>query len=186
MPPLDAESFPRVFQQSLLGCGLRMLLGPLRFLVPSSLTTKPWRAIHEFFDFYIENALLAKSIPDPKAIIRPHNVMDMLAQETNDRREIRNQAIQAMIAAQDTLPTLLCNTLFCLSRSPDVWARLVEEVKHVKIVPLSIEEATRLPLLRNILRECNSRLNSFKYFHLLTLLEHCESIPFSQSWRDTP
>ena len=154
MPPLDAESFPKFFQQSLLGCGLRMLLGPLRFLIPTSLTTRSWRAVHEFFDFYIENSLSHTTIASEGLIEKPHNLVDSLVQEIDDRIEIRNQAIQAMIAAQDTLPTLLCNTIFCLSRSPEVWARLVEEVKHVKAEPLSIEDAIRFPFLRNILKEC--------------------------------
>ena len=80
-----------------------------------------------------------------------HSVINTLASQTSDRIEIRNQAIQPMTGAQDTLPMLLSNTLFCLSRHSAIWDRLRAEVACVGPGALTIEEARKFQLLRNIL-----------------------------------
>ena len=74
-----------------------------------------------------------------------------------------------MMGAQDTLPMLLCNTLFCLSRSPGVWNRLRAEVGAVSSDALAIEEARKYKLLRNILSECT-------YKHLLNYIDRRQLI----------
>lgn len=59
-----------------------------------------------------------------------------------------------MTGAQDTLPMLLSNTLFCLSRQPGIWDHLPAEVACVGPDALTIEEARMFQLLRNIPNEC--------------------------------
>ena len=49
---------------------------------------------------------------------------------------------------------LLPNTLFCLSRQPDIWDRLRAEVACVRPDALTIEEARKFQLLRNVPNEC--------------------------------
>ena len=152
--PVSGEAFSKAFQLSLMGCGLRMFLGLFRILVPRSITTQQWQIVHKFFDFYVDKALLRMTNEEPDPLQKRPSVLNTLVHQTTDRHEIRNQAIHAMVAAQDTTPTLLSNTLFCLSRSPDVWDRLRAEVASVGANTLTIEEATNFELLRNILNEC--------------------------------
>ena len=108
-----------------------MFLGHFRVLIPRSMTTKQWQVVHRFFDFYVDNALLGTKDKKQDHLKDRHTVINMLVHQTSDRLEIRNQAIQAMKGAQDTLPMLLSNTLFCLSRHPDIWGRLRAEVACV-------------------------------------------------------
>ena len=131
-----------------------MFLGAFRVLIPKSMTTKQWQVVHRFFDFYVDNALLGMNDVKRDPLQDRHSVINTLASQTSDRLEIRNQAIQAMTGAQDTLPMLLSNTLFCLSRQPNIWDRLRAEVACVGPDALTIEEARKFQLLRNILNEC--------------------------------
>ena len=152
--PVSGETFLKAWQLSLLGCGMRMFFGPFRALIPKSMTTNQWQIAHKYFDYYVDKALVAKDQEKQDSLGDRHNVIDATLHLTKDRLELRNQAIQAMMGAQDTLPMLLCNTLFCLSRNPSVWERLQAEVASVGPDALTIEEARKFKLLRNILSEC--------------------------------
>ena len=129
------------------------------------MTTKPWQIVHEVFDSYVDEALVSQKKGKEHRLKDHQNVVETLVQQTDDRIEIRNQAIHAMLGAQNTLPVLLSNTLFCLSRHPDIWYRLRAEVASVGSDPLSIEETKHFRLLRNVLNEC-------KYC--------CQPCPFNQ------
>ncbi|KAA8566476.1 hypothetical protein EYC84_009038 [Monilinia fructicola] len=59
--------------------------------------------------------------------------------------EIRSQIIQGMLVTQDTTGIVLSNTLFLLSRAPEVWSRLREEVAGIGSV-----EDWRAPDLKNL------------------------------------
>ena len=51
-----------------------------------------------------------------------------LAEKTGDRVYLRNQILQAMLAAQDTTSNLIGNIFFPLARHGEVWQRLRKEV----------------------------------------------------------
>ena len=152
--PVSGEAFLKAFRKSILACGLSMKLGPFRILMPRSLTTKHWRIVHQFFDSFVDRALKAVANGEPDPLKQRHTVINAAAQQTTDRVEVRNQGIQIMLAALDTVPVLVCNTLFCLSRNPDIWDRLRVEVATVRPDTLTIDETRKLKLPYNILYEC--------------------------------
>ena len=130
-----------------------MFLGSFRVLIPKSMTTKQWQVVHRFFDFYGENALLRINDVKQDPLKDRHSVIKTLASQTSDRLEIRNQAIQAMPGAQDTLPMLLSTHYSASLAIPTFWDRLGAEVACVGPDALTIEEARMFQLLRNILNE---------------------------------
>ena len=133
---------------------MRMFLGPFRFLIPKSKTVEPWRIVHQLYDFYTQKTMAETTQVEGKPLKGQSSVLETLAVQTRDKLEVRDNALHAMMGAQDTLPMLLCNTLFCLSRHPEVWARLREEVSSASPDPLTIDEVRKYKLLRNILSEC--------------------------------
>ena len=152
--PSGGEEFPKAWQLSLQGCGMRLFLGPFRGLVPSFMTTKPWQSGHQHIDFHVKRGL--RSISN-RELDPPHereSVIKMTMRQTNNEVQIRDQAIQTMMAAQNTLPRLLCNTIFCLSRHLEIWERLRAEVTSLGPEPLTVEEARKFKFLRNVLSEC--------------------------------
>lgn len=152
--PISGEDFLKAFMASLRGCGLGMFLGSFRILIPRSMTTQQWQIVHKVFDYYVDKALLGRTNGGQDLPKDRQCMIDTLVHQTGDRLEIRNQSIQAMIGAQDTLPMLLSNTLLCLSRNPTVWDRLRDDVALIGSEALTIEEARKPQLLRNILNEC--------------------------------
>ncbi|KAL9113577.1 MAG: hypothetical protein Q9227_002315 [Pyrenula ochraceoflavens] len=148
--PVKGKAFLKAFRLSLRGCGIRMYLGPFRVFLPRSATADHWKVVHQFIDFFVENAL--GDTKDDTSGER-HSLMDGLISQTNDKIEIRNQVIQGMMAAQDTSASLLSNTVFLLSRNPGIWARLRAEVVFAGPAPLTLEDTKKSKLLRNILHE---------------------------------
>jgi cytochrome P450 len=157
--PLGSQTYLDAFEASLLGMGLSMITGSLRFLVPRSMTIAPWEKVWAYVDFYVARSLEKKG---SAAEAPQRSLLDLVASQTSDRREIRNQVLQGMLAAQDTTSTLISNTVFLLARCPGVWSRLRQELGELGSSP-SADALRGVPLLRDVLREC-------KHFPSLTVL----------------
>lgn len=178
VPPVDSMTFLKAFQTVLKGLEIRIVLGRLRVLLPQREWKFSCRITHRYLDHYINKAVLLhnhqqdESPPKVKAEHsktsssaanedigakqRPRSLLQGLMEQTDDKIEIRNQIIQAMMAAQDTTSVLLSNTIFLLSRHPDVWTRLRNEILSPDAtIPLTLSVLNSLSFLRNILHECN-------------------------------
>ena len=147
--PVQGMKFLKAFQLSTRGCGMRIRFGPLRSLVPKSATSDHWQVVHQLIDYYIDKTL--RSGEETKNNHR--SLLQGVIQQTTDRLTIRSQIIQGMIAAQDTTSLLISNTVFLLSRSPNIWERIRTEAATVGSHDLTLEETGKLKLIRNVLHE---------------------------------
>ncbi|RDW58872.1 hypothetical protein BP6252_13348 [Coleophoma cylindrospora] len=147
--PLDSQTYLSAFNASLMGMGLRIITGSFRFLVPKSMTIVHWQKVWGYVDFYVSRSLEKKS---PAAEARQRSLLESVASQTSDPHEIRNQVLQGMLAAQDTTPTLISNTIFLLARYPQVWNRLRQVLGELGPSP-SADALRGVPLLRDVLRE---------------------------------
>lgn len=179
-------TFLRAFQTVLKGLEIRIVLGRLRVLLPQREWKSSCRITHRYLDYYINKAASLhnyrqKDQSPPKVEVkhqinslsavdddigakqRPRSLLQGLMEQTDDKIEIRNQIIQAMMAAQDTTSVLLSNTIFLLSRHPSVWTRLRSDILSLdSTVPLTLSMLNSLSFLRKVLHECNlSYLLSF-------------------------
>ncbi|KAL8784398.1 MAG: hypothetical protein Q9195_009063 [Heterodermia aff. obscurata] len=118
--------------------------------------------MHDFVDYHIEMAIQnidheKKSIlsedHDRKIAFEHQSVLSSLIKNTKDRKEVRWQILQSMLAMSDTCSTLASNILFLLSRNPSIWKRLRHEIRGLDFDNVTVEVLTQLPLLRNILKE---------------------------------
>lgn len=53
-----------------------------------------------------------------------------LAQTTSDKDKIRDELLNILIAGRDTAASLLSSLFHALSRHPDMWAKVREEVRQ--------------------------------------------------------
>ncbi|KAK8257876.1 cytochrome P450 [Phyllosticta capitalensis] len=51
-----------------------------------------------------------------------------LAKQTTDKRRIRDELLNVLLAGRDTTASLLGNLFFVLARRPDIWAKLKQEI----------------------------------------------------------
>jgi cytochrome P450 len=133
--PAHGEGFLEAFHAGYRGFGIRIVLGPLRFLVPNKKWNEAIVTSHRFADHYIDKALqyrekfLAGEI-DTSFIgdKQSGTVLYNIAEKTGDRIFLRSQVLQALMASQDTTSNLIGNVFFLLSRRPDIWQKVRQEV----------------------------------------------------------
>ncbi|ESZ94944.1 hypothetical protein SBOR_4668 [Sclerotinia borealis F-4128] len=155
--PSEVTAFLKAFQKSFLGMGLSFMLGPIQFLIPKSMKSEAYKQVQEYLDSLIEteinNAQNASKIQSNE--LNQKSLLQGLVKETDDRIKIRDNALQGMMAVQDTTPVLLSNTLFLLSRNPKIYDRLRDEVQSLDLESsLHLYDKLRdLSFLHNIIHE---------------------------------
>ncbi|KAF7934054.1 uncharacterized protein EAE97_008414 [Botrytis byssoidea] len=167
-----ATEFIKAFNTSMIGMGVSFLIGPLKFLIPRSLTTVAHKQVYDYIDVLVDKALeKAREEPaykDNSNAPLQKSLLEGLAKQTDDCMEIRQNIIQGMMAAQGTTYVLISNTLFLLSRNPDIYERLRDEVRY-----LDLEASFQLfdllldyVFLQNILRE------SLRIYPVFPIMNH--------------
>ncbi|KAI9643327.1 hypothetical protein NHQ30_007946 [Ciborinia camelliae] len=174
-----AADFIKAFNASMIGMGLSFMIGPFKFLVPKSLTSVAHRQVYDYIDLFIDKAL-KKTREEPANLQTPmqKSLLEGLAKQTDDRIEIRQNVIQGMLAAQGTTYVLISNTLFLLSRSPNHYKRLREEVQYLDLdaSPRLFDRLRDQDFLHNILRECKLenpvRSKTLRMYPVFPIMNH--------------
>lgn len=158
----NARSFIHSAAYSLGGGGLRMGLGPLMFLHRDPKWNESNKRVHQVIDKYVDEALERQKL----GVEREERLngggrkrlvlLDAMAEQSNDRIQLRNEALQAFIAAHETTACLISNIFFQLARHPAAWTKLREEVLALGDVPLDFEVSMKLKYLRNVINESKS------------------------------
>ncbi|PQE10318.1 cytochrome P450 alkane hydroxylase protein [Rutstroemia sp. NJR-2017a WRK4] len=166
----DVGSFITDFHNAMFLCGIRIILGRLRFLVPRGKLDKAVNSSHKFLEFYINKAFEEKD--DVESLeTKSASLLEGLVHRTDDKTEIRNQTLQNLMASTDTISILVSNTVFLLSRHPDVWQQLRDEALSNPVDPPTIASLNAPGLLRNVLFECKLYFfDSLRYCLLATAL----------------
>lgn len=109
----------------------------------------------DYIDNLVEKSLSAKQPEDVSTSTRnPRYVfVHELVSQTTDKLRIRSEALSVLFAATDTTATLLTNVWFELSKRPDIWARLRDEVDSLHGQKPSYEQLKNLKYLRAVLTE---------------------------------
>lgn len=186
--PIHAQGFLEAFETGFSGAGLRIALGPFKVLISNSKWLEACKTTHRFADYYIEKAiqyrhehLAGPESPLKDGHTRSRILLYNMAEQTDDRIDLRNQIIQALMAAQGTTANLLSNVFFLLARQPEVWQKLRMEVESLKQAKLNFEQLAKMKYLRNVLYEsklivtyaCPSLLNILRqrFVYILSFLK---------------
>ncbi|KAL9630576.1 MAG: hypothetical protein Q9164_006344, partial [Protoblastenia rupestris] len=158
----EAQQFLKAFDHSMLGSGIRIALGPFKFLYRDPQWTASCRTTHQFAARYVTKAIayrksnLAKEndLPDQEEGRQRRPVLlYAMAEQTDDAETLRNEILQALMAAQETTAALISNVFFLLSRHQSVWRQLRHEVLSLGDCKLEPEVLQGMKFLRNVLNE---------------------------------
>lgn len=81
-----------------------------------------------------------------------------LAKETDDRILIRHQVLNVLNAANDGASIIISNTIFLLSRHPQVQTKLRKELDTIGTGIPDYDAIKKLQYLRYVINECNMTL----------------------------
>ncbi|MCJ1458141.1 hypothetical protein MMC28_008512 [Mycoblastus sanguinarius] len=159
---VDAERFLKAFDYAMFGSGFRIALGPFKFLYRDPKWLESCKITHKFAEKYVDKALEYRqasqsrakdSMPKDHTNRQQHILLFAMAEQTDDRTGLRNQILQALMAAQETTAALISNVFFLLARHPITWQRLREEVVSLGDREPDLDLHRNMKYLRNILNE---------------------------------
>ena len=146
----------------MFGSGFRIALGPLKFLFRDSKWPRSCEITHRFADYNVDKALqwrqermhlekMQSTGGELKDHRQQHILLHGMAEQTEDRTELRNQILQALMAAQETTSVLISNVFFLLSKHPNVWQRLRREALLLEEHQITVDTLQNMKYLRNVL-----------------------------------
>jgi Cytochrome P450 len=107
----------------------------------------------EIVDHWVEKSLSTKQPISTSAGTQRYLFLQELASQTTDKKRIRAEAISVLFASRDSTAALLTNVWFELSKRPDIWARLSQEIATLNGSKPTYEELKNLKYLRAVLNE---------------------------------
>ena len=147
----DIGTFLKDFHDAMFLCGMRIVLGRFRVLIPKKKLEKACASPHSFLNFYIDKAVTQKGTAS--ADDTASSMIKGLVEQTEDRIEIRNQTLQVLMASSDTISILLSNTVLLLAQHPSIWKQIRDEVLSKGQDLFAIESLNAPGILRNSLYE---------------------------------
>lgn len=156
-PPSHAVGFLDAFQAGFNGCGLRIALGPLNFLMPKGAWLKACDKVHKFANVYVDRAIKYRknisSLEDSQDKMNQRTLLFNMAQKTDDRTILRNQTVQAMMAATETTASLISHVIRNLASNPTICANVRAEVLALGDAPLDFDQLPRIKSLQHVITE---------------------------------
>ena len=157
----DANLFMEAFDYAIFGAGFRIALGPFKILWRNSKWRRSCLASHEFAERYVQKAVEYRQLRDTETDIEAFgttttghpNLLYSMAKQTGDRVQLRNEILQALMAAQETTAVLISNVFFLLSRHPSVWDTLRGEALSLNDSQLEMDTLLHMKNLQYVLNE---------------------------------
>ncbi|KAL8952916.1 MAG: hypothetical protein Q9222_001206 [Ikaeria aurantiellina] len=151
------SSFAQSFNEILRKQTLKIRSGPLRLVVPMRSFWDGLRAINDFIEPFIQDTLSFSiaELEDQAAKSENQTFLHSLARYTKDRKVIRDQLVNILIAGRDTTAGTLSFLFKELSADPAIYAKLRQEILS-KIGPQrapTYDDIKNLPYLQHVMNE---------------------------------
>lgn len=146
----------------------RVQLQSLYWLMNTAEARRNYKLVHDVVDYYVDTALArhhhsTTGKGDQEKLIENSNsnryvFLEAMVRETQDRKALRDQMLNILLAGRDTTASLLSSTFYYLARHPRVWQRLREEILSVfppnePVDSITIARLREVKYLRHVLNE---------------------------------
>ncbi|KAH9872131.1 hypothetical protein J1614_006393 [Plenodomus biglobosus] len=150
--------FSKAFNYAQFDVTVRMRLGPLYRFFKNKDGESAIKTCHEYIEKFVDDALRFRRELDVEAKAgndkdEKYYFIQEVAKQTTDKKRIREELINILLAGRDTTASLLSNMFFELAKRPEVWAKLREEVDGLGGERPSYEQLRGLKYLKWCLNE---------------------------------
>lgn len=137
----------------------RFVLGPAIYLWQDREAERSIKMVHAHVDRYVDEAVgyydqLRTNGSSEKEPEGRYIFLYALARNTRNRRALRDELMNILMAGRDTTASLLSNIFDTLARRPDIWAKLKGEVSFLNGKPPTYEDLRSMKYLRWCINEC--------------------------------
>jgi cytochrome P450 len=153
----DAQ-FAKAFQFAQADAMTRVRFGPLNGLRNNKKGDEAIRICHAYIDKWVDEAIRYREEKDAEKAAgstkeERYVFIHELAKQTKDKKRIREELINILLAGRDTTASLLSNMFNMISRKPEVWQKLREEVEGLNGRTPSYEELRNFKYLKWCMNE---------------------------------
>ncbi|RHZ72402.1 hypothetical protein CDV55_108621 [Aspergillus turcosus] len=155
--------FATAFNYAQHAIAFRTRLGPLAMFHRDKKAEECTRICHALVEQFVDKALEVRAQGlDEKTLEdgdgdgekkQRYVFLHGLAQQTGDRRRIRDELMNVLLAGRDTTASLLSNLFFMLAKHPRIWAKLRDEVAFLNGRPPTYEQLRNLTYVKYCLNE---------------------------------
>lgn len=153
-------TFAEAFNVAQHSVTMRSRLGILRNVYKDRKGMEAIRICHEYVDQFVDEALRYREkldLEEKAEVVKEEKYVFLyeLAKATKDKRRLRDELMNVLLAGRDTTASLLSNLWFMLAKRPDVFAKLrreVEETLHGELPRYS--QLRNMKYLKYCLNEC--------------------------------
>ena len=156
----DENGFAAAFNYAQMAVSTKLRLGWLRHFYNDRRATECERICHDFVDGFVDMAINHRAGVDEEKSVgaddekKRYVFLQGLAEQTGDRRRIRDELLNVLLAGRDTTASLLSNMFFMLAKHPRVWKKLREEIATLDGHPPTYEQLRNLKYLKYCMNEC--------------------------------
>ncbi|KAE8377117.1 cytochrome P450 [Aspergillus bertholletiae] len=156
---LDDNDFASSFNYAQDAIAKNTRLGPLRHFFRDPKAEHCNQVCHDLVEQFVEKALKYRANYDEEKAAaeddkkRRYLFLQGLAQQTGDRRRIRDELMNVLLAGRDTTASLLSNMFFMLAKNPRIWNKLREEVASLEGRAPTYEQLRNLTYLKYCMNE---------------------------------
>ncbi|PWY96756.1 cytochrome P450 alkane hydroxylase [Aspergillus sclerotioniger CBS 115572] len=158
------QDFAGAFNYAQEAIATNLRLGKLRHFRRDRKAEECNRICHNLVEQFVDSALRVRGRYDEEKALtagdshgakekRKYLFLHGLAQQTGDRRRIRDELMNVLLAGRDTTASLLSNLFFMLAKNPRIWNKLREEVASLEGRAPSYEQLRNLKYLKFCLNE---------------------------------
>lgn len=131
----DGDVFAENFNKAQKSVTLRTRLGLMRYIYSDKEGAEATRICHEYVDQFVDEAVRYREKIDLEkqsgiAVHEKYVFLHELAKATKDKRRLRDELLNVLLAGRDTTASLLSNMWFIVAQRPDIFAKLRREVEE--------------------------------------------------------
>ncbi len=159
--PNDGDvRFAEAFNYAQNESATRFRMGSLVFLYRNKKFDQSNKIVHEFVDQFVDEAVEYRKSADLEKMTGDEKqkgqylFLQELAKATTDKRRLRDELLNVMLAGRDTTAGLLSNMFLEVAKRPDIWAKLRNEVAQLNGELPTYEQLRNLKYLKQCLNEC--------------------------------
>ncbi len=115
------------------------------------------RICHEYIEKYVDEALRIRNDEEKNTGSKKGDryfFIQEVVKQTQDKKRIRDELINILLAGRDTTASLLSNMFFQLAKRPELYAKLREEVSKLDGRLPTYEELKNMTYLKWCMNEC--------------------------------
>jgi cytochrome P450 len=118
---------------------------------------------HSYIDRFVDDALEFRKKLDEEKVAgdqkdEKYYFIQEVAKQTTDRKRIRDELLNILLAGRDTTASLLSNMFFQLAKNPEIYAKLREELSSLEGRLPTYEELRGFKYVKWCMNECKSMI----------------------------